>query len=91
LGPLDAAGFAERSGGTDALAILRSQEGLMITDLSTPGMNGLTLIKEAQERCPILPTILLLGYAEGRRGTGERWSSHERIPVDAQADNRRGI
>jgi PAS domain S-box-containing protein len=51
--------------GTDALAILRAREAvdLMITDLSMPGMNGLTLIKEAQGLRPSLPEILLTGYA----------------------------
>jgi PAS domain S-box-containing protein len=53
------------SGGTDALAILRTREAvdLMITDLSMPGMNGLTLIKQAHGLCPSLPAILLTGQA----------------------------
>jgi CheY-like chemotaxis protein len=52
------------SGGTNALAILRAREAvdLMITDLSMPGMNGLTLIKEAHGLRPTLPAILLTGY-----------------------------
>lgn len=51
--------------GTDALAILRAREAvdLMITDLSMPGMNGLTLISQAQCLRPSLPAILLTGYA----------------------------
>jgi PAS domain S-box-containing protein len=53
------------SGGTDALAILsaRAAVDLMITDLSMPGMDGLTLIKRAQGLRPALPTILLTGFA----------------------------
>jgi CheY-like chemotaxis protein len=53
------------SGGTDALAILRARQAvdLMITDLAMPGMNGLTLIREAREVQPRLPAILLTGYA----------------------------
>ncbi|HYZ20788.1 MAG TPA: response regulator, partial [Rhodopila sp.] len=53
------------SGGTDALAILRARQAvdLMITDLAMPGMNGLTLIREAREVRPRLPAILLTGYA----------------------------
>jgi CheY-like chemotaxis protein len=35
----------------------------MITDLSMPGMNGLTLIKQAHGLCPSLPAILLTGQA----------------------------
>jgi PAS domain S-box-containing protein len=51
--------------GTDALAILRARDAvdLMVTDLSMPGMDGLTLIKEAQGLRPSLPAILLTGYA----------------------------
>jgi CheY-like chemotaxis protein len=51
--------------GTDALAILLAREAvdLMITDLSMPGMNGLTLIKKAHGLRPSLPAILLTGYA----------------------------
>jgi PAS domain S-box-containing protein len=51
--------------GSDALVILRAREAvdLMITDLSMPGMSGLTLIKEAQGLRPSLPAILLTGYA----------------------------
>jgi PAS domain S-box-containing protein len=58
--------------GTDALAILRAKEAvdLMITDLSMPGMNGLVLIKEAQDLRPRLGAILLTGYA-GALETGE--------------------
>lgn len=53
------------SGGTDALCILRAREAidLMITDLSMPGMSGLTLIKEAHGLRPSLPAILLTGFA----------------------------
>jgi CheY-like chemotaxis protein len=32
-------------------------------DLSMPGMNGLTLIRQAQRLRPSLPAILLTGYA----------------------------
>jgi PAS domain S-box-containing protein len=53
------------SGGTDALAILsaRAAVDLMITDLSMPGMDGLMLIKQAQDLRPSLPAILLTGFA----------------------------
>jgi PAS domain S-box-containing protein len=53
------------SGGTDALAILQAREAvdLMITDLSMPGMNGLTLIREARDLHPNLPAILLTGHS----------------------------
>ncbi len=37
---------------------------LLISDFAMPGMNGLTLIKEAQRRRPELPALLLTGYAD---------------------------
>ena len=36
---------------------------LLITDLSMPGMDGTTLIREAQKRRPGLRAILLTGFA----------------------------
>ena len=35
----------------------------MITDLSMPGMDGLTLIRQAHDLRPSLPAILLTGFA----------------------------
>jgi CheY-like chemotaxis protein len=35
----------------------------MIVDLSMPVMSGLSLIREAQNRNPKLPAILLTGFA----------------------------
>ncbi|MBN8899152.1 MAG: response regulator, partial [Rhodospirillales bacterium] len=35
---------------------------VLVTDLTMPGMSGLTLIREVQERRPRLPAILLTGY-----------------------------
>lgn len=48
-----------------ALEHLRSGEpiDLMITDLSMPGMDGLTLIEEARRLHPELPVIIATGYA----------------------------
>ena len=52
-------------GGGQALALL--DEGLavdaLVSDLSMPGMDGMTLIIEAQARQPTLPAVLLTGYA----------------------------
>lgn len=36
---------------------------LLVSDLSMPGMDGLTTIREAQARRPGLPAVLLTGYA----------------------------
>jgi CheY-like chemotaxis protein len=36
---------------------------LLITDLSMPGMDGLQLIRRAQQHEPGLPAILITGYA----------------------------
>ena len=49
-----------------ALALLAggSSVHLLVSDLSMPGMDGLSLIREAQRRQPALPAILLTGHAE---------------------------
>lgn len=51
--------------GAEALKVLEHTEAidLLVTDLAMPGMNGLTLIREARERRPLLPALLLTGYA----------------------------
>lgn len=47
----------------EALAILdRDRCGLMISDVSMPGMDGLALSESARARCPDLPVILTSGY-----------------------------
>jgi PAS domain S-box-containing protein len=52
--------------GTQALGLLDG--GLpvhaLVSDLSMPGMDGVSLIVEAQARRPSLPAVLLTGYAE---------------------------
>jgi CheY-like chemotaxis protein len=60
-------GFAvvTAGGGTQALALL--DEGLvvraLVSDLSMPGMDGVTLIREVHARHPNMAAILLTGYA----------------------------
>ena len=51
--------------GAAALALLATAEtvDILITDLSMPGMDGLAVIRAAQERLPGLPAVLLTGYA----------------------------
>jgi CheY-like chemotaxis protein len=51
--------------GAAALALLATAEtvDILITDLSMPGMDGLAVIRAAQERLPRLPAVLLTGYA----------------------------
>ncbi|MCW2285989.1 PAS domain S-box-containing protein [Rhodoblastus acidophilus] len=65
-GELEHAGYqvAEASGAAMALAALDAGEqvDLLVSDLSMPGMDGMTLIRAAQERRKRLPTILLTGY-----------------------------
>jgi CheY-like chemotaxis protein len=55
----------EAEGGRRALALLDAGclVDLIITDLSMPGMDGVSLIRAAQLRKPRLPAILLTGYA----------------------------
>ena len=55
----------EAEGGRRALALLDAgcSVDLIISDLSMPGMDGVSLIRAAQIRKPRLPAILLTGYA----------------------------
>jgi len=52
------------SGGLEALALLESGEivDAMVSDLSMPGMNGVTTIQKARILRPGLPCFLLTGY-----------------------------
>ena len=52
--------------GEDALALLRTTTpvDILVSDLAMQGINGLTLIQEAQRLRSRLPAILLTGYAE---------------------------
>lgn len=58
--PLQAGDAAE------AMMILRQDPDIdaMVTDLTMPGADGITLIRLARELKPQLPAILLTGYAE---------------------------
>jgi CheY-like chemotaxis protein len=51
-------------GGSEALALLQTAAhvDVLVSDLSMPGMSGLTVIQEAQRSRPGLPCILLTGY-----------------------------
>ncbi len=51
--------------GAAALAQLDTDDtvALLVTDLSMPGMDGVKLIREAQQQRPRLRAILLTGYA----------------------------
>lgn len=52
--------------GTEALALLEASSGfdILVTDLSMPRMDGLTLTGAVHERAPGLPVILLTGLSE---------------------------
>ena len=56
---------ATAASGAEALSVLYSGEAVdaLVTDLTMPGMDGLSLIREAQTRCPGLPAVLLTGFA----------------------------
>lgn len=49
-----------------AMMLIRSQPGfdVLVTDLSMPGADGITLIHQARQVQRVLPAILLTGYAE---------------------------
>jgi CheY-like chemotaxis protein len=64
---LEAAGFrvVAAEGGEEALVLLEGGERLdaLVSDLSMPGMSGLTVIREVQRRRPGVPAVLLTGHA----------------------------
>jgi excisionase family DNA binding protein len=50
--------------GRAAIARLRAQNyDLLITDLKMPGMDGLTLIREARRLAPTLPVVIITAYS----------------------------
>jgi CheY-like chemotaxis protein len=63
---LEDAGYAilEADSGAQALTVLRADTRIdvLLSDLTMPGMDGLELIRAAQEIRPGLPAILLTGY-----------------------------
>ncbi len=69
---LDAGGcdVLAAASGMDALALLDAGEmvDVLVTDLSMPGMDGLAVMKGAQQRRPNLPALLLTGYAGDNAG-----------------------
>jgi CheY-like chemotaxis protein len=65
---LESAGFSaiQAADAAQALMIMRERSdiGALVTDLSMPGADGITLIRRARGIVPSLPAILLTGYAE---------------------------
>ncbi len=65
---LELAGFQpiKASDASEAIMILRQDATIdaLVTDLTMPGADGITLIRQAREIKPSLPAILLTGYAE---------------------------
>ena len=64
---LEDAGYVVRAveSGPAALIQLETRQcvDIIVSDLTMPGIDGLTLIRAAQERRPGLPAVLLTGYA----------------------------
>ncbi len=64
---LEAAGFAiiDRGSGAEALEVIAAGRtvNVLISDLSMPGLDGISVIREAQRQRPGLPAILLTGFA----------------------------
>ena len=56
---------AQAIDGIAALALLDGERcfDMLVSDLAMPGMDGVSVIREAQRRHPCLPAILLTGYA----------------------------
>jgi signal transduction histidine kinase/ActR/RegA family two-component response regulator len=68
VGQLEEQGYcvSQASNALEALAKIENGAAvdLLISDFAMPGMNGLTLIKQARRRQPDLPALLLTGYAD---------------------------
>jgi CheY-like chemotaxis protein len=71
---LEGLGDQLKTGGYEVLSFPNSPEALavrdtgakvdlIISDLSTPGMDGVTFLREAQKRLPRVPAIFLTGFA----------------------------
>jgi CheY-like chemotaxis protein len=85
---LEDAGLATlvASSGSEALALIEAGETVdaMVSDLSMPGMNGVTTIQKARELRPTLPCFLLTGYAGERAAlSGGNTFTLVRKPVNA--------
>lgn len=64
---LDLAGFTVSAHGSAEAALGRVGPGLngvVVTDIRMPGMDGMTLLQHVAERDPDLPVILITGHAE---------------------------
>ena len=71
---LEAAGFVSlvAASGDEALALIEAGEAVdaMVSDLSMPGMDGVTTIRKVHALRPQLPCLLLTGYV----GERDAWS-----------------
>jgi DNA-binding NtrC family response regulator len=62
-GEFDGIGVHVAESGEQALKLLDGTPvSVMITDLQMPGMDGLTLLREALERCPTLSAVMLTAH-----------------------------
>ena len=46
---------------------------LLLADLAMPGMTACKLAEAVRARCPSLPVVLVTGYGDDLRVSGERW------------------
>jgi CheY-like chemotaxis protein len=61
------------SAGSEAVAMFAAEGAdLLLTDLSMPGMDGITLIHKVREQAPGTPAILITGYAIEHARASER-------------------
>ncbi len=76
-GMLAAIGFTPlvAEDGAAALHLMDSGQcfDLLLSDLVMPGMNGVQLAEAVRSRCPAMPVVLVTGYADDLRVSGERW------------------
>jgi len=63
----------------------------MITDLSMPGMDGATLIREARKKHPGLKAILVTGYLPNNSETFEGIKANEVVMKPVQQEQLREV
>ncbi len=76
-GMLQSAGFASIPVADSEAALQQIDAGhaidLLLVDLVMPGMNGIELAGAVRARFPAIPVVLMTGYSDDLRVSGERW------------------
>jgi len=76
-GMLTTIGFTTLVAGDGSAALQMMDAGhdfdLLLADLVMPGMDGVQLAEAVRARRPGMPVVLVTGYDDDQRASGERW------------------